>query len=67
MSDLPHKSAVMVVNPWWCLEWFLTGQPQSTPYVKFGKGITYVCREGQVRGKAAKKAAKRALQRKRGL
>ncbi len=60
---LPHASAVMVANPWWTLEWFLTGFPRSTPYVKVGPGMTYRCREGQLRGKAAKKAFKRAYMR----
>lgn len=67
MSDLPHLSVYMHPNPWWTLEWFLTGAPRSTPYVKVGEGITYRCREGQIRGKAQKKALKKARQQRRGV
>lgn len=54
-----HVSAIMVPNPWWSLEWFLSGVPKSPKYTRLGKGQTYTCRDGQLRGKAAKKTYKR--------
>lgn len=57
----------MVPDPWWGLEMFLTGAPRSAPFVKFGPGMTYVCRQGQIRGKAAKKSRKKAAGRLRRL
>lgn len=52
-------SATMVPNIFWVIEWFCGGAPRSPRYVREGKGMTYRCREGQLRGKAAKKAFRR--------
>lgn len=51
-----HESVRMIPNPFWPR----MGQPfMRDPYFA---PKTYRCREGQVRGKAAKKAARRARQ-----
>lgn len=46
-----HVSVEMMQNPLWPRAWM--------PFTRAGRGSTYYCREGQIRGKARLKDSKR--------
>ena len=56
-----HVSVEMMPNPLRAMEIAETGASRLLPYIRDPERShgTYRCRDGQVRGKAAKKAAKR--------